>query len=408
MTERSPLIDLLFEKTLQYIHEMKEDDYIESIMRKITDKKSFVKVFYENSKPTTNAFFWKITKMLTVGAGHSIDLGNTKGQTTIQTLTPIQFGGVTGVSRCSSFMQELGSYGERWIGDQLKLMGVLHEAPGKICKISFPISSTTPDYIFLTGRQDCPKYAPIQFEQGAILGVGEVKTSFLQSSTVPVWKHPDVTLKDLIEKKSSMIKALLKWRRTNRKLTQAKLPIRLRDYADLCTRITAQADNSICWSLWYYDNPENESEQMKHVNFDWRNPDNDASIKLFTTSIGRQMLCEALSVLDYVNKESKELEIRAFFPSVINKKGPMRGNFVAQKTKEDSYDSYNGKDGGLQKIEEDTQNNIKKNEAPYFVTSFSLACTLKVSVADLKELDKITNNHLAEAIYKTASARFLV
>lgn len=402
-----PLTDVLFKKTLQYIQELNgEDDAVKDVMQTIIDKKSFVKTIYEKSKSTesTDELFWRAAKLLTVGGAHSIELGNTKGNITKQQLTPVQFGGIKGavVSTCSAYYQTIGEYGERWVGDQIKLENIPCEAPGKICKMSFPVSSTTPDYIFLTGQNDCPEDAPIRFEQGAIVGVGEVKTSAMNPSTRPIWMYEDVTVREIMNEKPAMIRTLFRWRQDekNVKLTPARMPMKLRDHGDLCLRIAAHAEESTRWSMWYYDDPENESVGRVEVAFDHKNPGNDGCIKLFSSSIGRQMLCEAMSVLDYVDKEAKELEIRAFFPSVIDKNPPNPPKKRAHKYSWDNEDSTEEADDEYEE-EEDT-------DSPYLLTAFSLNCTMKVPIADLRELDRVTNLYLAEAMYSVAKSRYLM
>ena len=394
-----PLTELLFKKTLQYIQDLNgEEDAVKDVMQTISDKKSFVKTIYEKSKSTesTDELFWRASKLLTVGAAHSIELGNTKGEITKQQLTPVQFGGFKGavLSGCSRYYQDIGEYGERWVGDQINLTNIPYEAPGKICKMSFPVSSTTPDYIFLTGLNDCPEDAPITFEQGAIIGVGEVKTSSMNLSTRPVWKKKDATVREIMNEKPAMIRNLFRWRR-DKKLTPARIPIKLRDHGDLCMRIANRAEDSTRWSMWYYDDPEDESVHREEVDFDRQDPNNDGCIKLFSSSIGRQMLCEAMSVLDYVDKGAEELEIRAFFPSVIDKGSPRK------------YSSWD--DGEAEEKEEGEEEEEDKQPDRFsFLTAFSLNCTMKVSIADLRELDRVTNQHLAEAMYSVAKSRYLM
>ena len=77
------------------------------------------------------------------------------------------------------------------------------EQPGKICEASFPLASTTPDYLFFTGNGDCTASSPINFEQGAVVAIGECKTSNLilpssKNTTPQVWHMEDVTVRDII------------------------------------------------------------------------------------------------------------------------------------------------------------------------------------------------------------------
>ena len=403
-----PLTDVLFEKTLQYIHTLTcEDEAVKEVLRTMIDKKSFVRVINKKSKllDSTDEFFWKTSKLITVGAAHSIELGNTKGNITKMQLTPVQFGGLKGgvPSGCSSYYQNLGWYGETWVGNQLKLNNSPYEAPGKICKGAFPLSSSTPDFIFMTGLNDCPEDAPIQFEQGAIIGVGEVKTSSLKLAQNPVWKQKDVTVKEIMSQKPTNIKNQLRWKQ-GKNAVNPRLPVRLRDHYDLCMRIQRHAEDSTRWSMWYYEDPEDESVNRIEVDFDHRNPNNHASIKLLSSSTGKQMLCEALSVLDYVDKDAEEVEIRAYFPSVFDKTPPKPPTTRANKY------TYTWDDSEAEEEDEggDECDEKKESDRPYFLTAFSLNCVMKVPIPDLREFDRVVNQHLAEAMYSVARSRFIL
>lgn len=387
------LEDTLFNQTRKYLLDLSDEYNVMKLMfNDKTNKKDFIKTVYEMSKSSESMdlMFWKTIKLITVGSSHSIDLSNTKGEISSTQMLPVQFGG-TKLDICGPpvYRQEMGKYGEDWVGDQLALKGISHEASGKICKMSFPLSSTTPDYIFFTGEQDCPADAPIHFEQGAITGVGEVKTSYMDKSTVPVWKNDDVTVDSLFKEKSRFIRNA-HWSGGDKSKLTSRLPVTLREHKDLCRRIATEAANSTKWSLWYYDDVEDESECRIEKQLDPTVVGNQFYVKLFTSTIGRQMLCEAMSVLDYVKEGTDKLTIHAFFPSVMDTNAKPTPIFENPRSdyKSDSEE------------EEDTK--------PHFLVAFSVNVTMEVSVDDLRQLDTITNRNLAKTMYTEARAKYLM
>lgn len=320
--------DVLFDKTLEYIREIRDP----GILRMITDKKTFVKTVYAHSE---------LCKQLTVEAEISIDLGNAKGDIVKQIMTPVQFGGF-GNAVINRNINKINIYGKRWVKDQLTLSNTPYETPQKICKMSFPLCSTTPDFCFFSGLSDCTKETPIYFNQGAITGVGKVFTLKLDA---------DHNWMKLIKSTPLL---------TNK---APQLPYRLKYHTELCNRIATHAKSATRWSIWHF-----KHELQDRIDFDYK----DESIELFSTDFGRQLLCEAMSVLDYVDNATKELDIKVFFPFVISKKrtGPV----------------------------------FEQN----FLTAYSINCTTTLNIDDLKKLDIVTNNHLADAMYSVALSQFLI
>lgn len=382
--------DLLFKMTLDYLHNISEDDMVCSVIRSqflgIETPEGFVRTIYEASRSSgpIDMIFWKAAKEITVGSSHSIDLGVTSGKITRHSLTPVQFGGSKGGVRpyISSYHQDLGAYGENWVFTQLIKDRNSIIRPGKICKLSFPLSSTTPDYLFHTGEDDCPATAPIYFEKGAVVGVGETKTSLMSFDTVPVWMKPDVTVLEILENnKPKMIKNVFATCKTRR----PPLPSWLLEKARLGDELMQEIQNTTKWFLQYYEDINDQSSNRIDREFNMTVPENRVYVKCLTSTVGRQMLCEALSVLDYVTKDT--VKVCGFFPSAKDFGNIPRDTFRTEQP--------------------DTEEE-KETPKEDFRVMYNLCCCFDLSVDLLREFDALVNDNLAHAMYSVAKNCFLL
>ena len=121
---------------------------------------------------------------------------------------------------------------------------------------------------FFTGNGDCTASSPINFEQGAVVAIGECKTSNLilpsSKNTTPsdtvtpqVWHMEDVTVQDIIlAHKPTLIKNIFCFPESN--VLQGISWLGRKQC--LATELEDQIKNTTKWYLQYYLDPEDETE----------------------------------------------------------------------------------------------------------------------------------------------------
>ena len=374
--EMSDIQKKLFDHTVQYLQNMPDDDAVSGIVKKafelVKTPDQFIAALYTSSTTCAGDYmFWLASKLITVGASHSIDLGATAGAVTKKKLTPVQFGGVKSQdSYIGIFNQDLGAYGEKWVYVHMLQGGLTASRPGKIGKRSFPLSATTPDYLMHSGRNDNLSGVPIVFSKGAVVGVGECKTSFLSRNTSPtVWTSPDTTVSSIInDTKPRMIKDIF----TNPSSQKTHSPNWLGTSKDLLDKLMVDIKHTTQWKMDYFEDMDEHGQGRTTRVFDMRLKKNQFYLKPLTCSVGKQMICEALSVLDYT--KSPTMRLCGYFPSCKD---------IAETGEKDAC-----------------KNNV-------FKVAYCLYCTMDLSVETLKELDKVVNANLANAMHSVAVDNYI-
>ena len=385
----------LFEITLEHIQKRsaRDSEYLYNfgiIMKYVRTPLGFIQTIYKHSRPNPvglrNETFWKLSNELCIGMGNAIILGaaTTPISNRKRKLCPNQFGGKKQTRARSIGVRplyaHLGKYGEEWVYNQLIRDNKYVEQPGKICKASFPLASTTPDYLFFTGNGDCPASSPINFEQGAVVAIGECKTSNIilpnPDSITPsdtVWHKEDATVRDIIlAHKPTLIKNIFSFPESNalQKISW------LGEKQCLATELEDQIKHTTKWYLKYYLEID-ETGCRTDRTFDMSIPANQVFINCLSTDTGKQVLCEMLSVIEAVKADT--IGAKVYFPSVTNKN--------CNKNKED----------------EEEKNDMKEEPSPCFLTMFNLYCTFDVSIRTLKGLDSIINENLETAMESVAN-----
>ena len=331
------LVQELITMTIDFIKDLPAtgpDSIVRNILMSIHDAASFCRVVYRRSKAgiELDELFWKASKNITCGSSHSLDLFLTRGEITRATMMPMQFGGVKGEDKKSicAFFQEMGAFGEMWMDWHLTFLKKCWEKPGKICQKLLPISSTTSDGLLFTGNYDCPPNAPIDFDH-AINGIVECKTSKLKENTPSVWDNCDVTVREIVDvaksstvqqavmlKDSTIVKSVPNW------VT-----------AEIYHAIMSSMIRTIKWGIAIYRDGAMSKEDYIWRDFDMSILANNMIIKLFTNTIGRQILCECMTVLDYVVDDY--IEVVVYLPSVRNLNDMSGACFKMSKVSADGF-----------------------------------------------------------------------
>ena len=400
--------EMFFDLTMEYIRTKQKADWVYAErfgneMSNVKTEQDFIQTVYSNSKPVCidsnstdedkaeqerHETFWKLSKEVCVGMGNSITLGTTKASKTISRLMPKQFGGERQAygGKISAGNQLLGAYGEKWVYNQLVEDNACVEQPGKIGKKSFLLATTTPDYLFFSGEQDLPETSPILFEEGAVVAIGECKSSKLTSLGKKLWCEEDATVKGIMEEhKNQFVRNAFVFLGKNscRAVKWLNHPDRKLD-----EEIITQISRTTKWYLDYTIDPESTYSERKIKEFDMDDKDNRVYLKCLTSDIGKQVLCEAISVLDSV--KGPTITANVYFPSIYVK------NRVEE---EDSFDrSYPEEDGNPPDVV----------YVPDFVPMFNLYCTFDLDITTLREVDIIINKNLKDVMWRYAQKAALV
>lgn len=266
-------------------------------------------IIYQRSQE--NPTLWEELKLVTIGTTNIMEIVVTKSIKMIQEKCPIQYGGnKVHKEYIGEDAKERGAYGELFVFKHVLPWIFPHaDQPGKICKKDFPVLAGTPDYIFHnteTRSSDCV----LRFKQsGKLLGIGETKTSLLRPEHSKVWETKEYTLTELFTK--SKPKTIANVFSNKKGRNPSWIP---KIHLGIVEKIMKEVKNTIRWFVM--TNPISAKgcwgPNIKEMNMDIK--ENQMYPKLFTSVIGRQILSEALVVIDYI--ESKEITIAGFFPSV--------------------------------------------------------------------------------------------
>lgn len=313
-----PMVDRIMAITFMAIQDMARvnPSNLSRQLARIHDNRSFVEIIYNCSREGVgqdegiNPLFWTAIKKLCIGAAKSINFFAATKYITKEAICPVQYGGMK--AKESDFtipqdMQEVGDQGETKVGEMLTSLGINWLIPGKVCLLTCPIISTTPDYILLGSDPHTSSKFPINFHYN-VLGIGECKTSRIRADIDPIWTNPDTTLKDLFfdtKYKSAMVRNIFTTPSSRKTLKPEWIP------RWMFEKILASIKNSAKWVLRYYQDDEMVTRDM-----DMSLADNQLMLKMFTSEIGRQVLMEMITVVDYVDEEYMEAHL--YFPSVID------------------------------------------------------------------------------------------
>ena len=392
------IAEILNDITIKYIKmivdDCKTDDYFFKIISNIENIDDFVKIVYKYSKDDTH--FWSRIKLYTLGSSSSITLCDSLNTNTISNLTPLQYGGIKGLipNNVTLFNQELGSKGEDLVFDELGEDNLHVIRPGKICKKNFPVFSTTPDYLFMSGDDDRVPDSLIDFGiSGSVIGIGETKTSNLNSTVDKIWTHDNITVRDLICKcKPSLIQDFFNERKRKRKKW-------LDNFPDLRDNLKSSVEKSLRWKMIYYTSPDATTvDERRVVEFDMSNPGNRVIPQLFNCShdIGKQMLCEAISVLEYVNND--DILIKGYFPSMLDIT-PRNIGFNSDKSIEEIEE---------EEAENDDDDDDQEIKSFKFELAFILEFEIKLPMKYMVVLDKIITERLLNSIYYFSQQKCIV
>lgn len=374
------------EKKLTTINKMFFDfltsGQIETISMFFTENHTWndvINIIYHQSQESPT--LWEDLKLVTIGTTNIMEMLVTKSIATIQQKCPIQYGGNKFHNEyIGEDAKERGAYGELFVFKHV-LPWIFPQAdqPGKICKKDFPVLAGTPDYIFHdteSRSSDCV----LRFKRsGKLLGIGETKTSLLGPQHSKIWETKEYTITELLTKsKPKMIANVF----SNKKAPKPSwIP---KQHLGIMDKIMHQVKNTIRWFVM--TNPISTKEccrpNIKKMNMDIK--ENQMYPKLFTSAIGRQILAEALVVIDYI--ESKEITIAGFFPSVeLQPQNEESGleDISPEKDDEDIDESVNEHDN----------KNLFVPYCAYFVAELEVNSvkTLYNNVVKPKMIDKISS-----------------
>ena len=300
----------LFEHTLFYFKiGADSSDYMERTMAQMFadchTQDDFERVIFTNT--WSNALVWTSVKNMLVGNYHNIELCSTTENLTRSRQVPVQFGGLKSCYMGGAISHkniDLGDFGERWV--LLNEIGLNNNCwmgtSGKICWHGFPIATTTPDYI-LYGPKKPKEGMPIHFFS-EVIGIGECKTSNISDEQVEqaAWDRAGVTVKELFEECKP--KWVLRSHNADR-VGPCPPWLKREGCPDLHKEIFDAVKASTKWTLTYFESIGQEDDEQPLVyDLDMTLEGNQMYPKLLGSKVGKQMLCEMISVVDYVQGNS--------------------------------------------------------------------------------------------------------
>lgn len=294
------LLDQLFTHTLKFFRD--NGGFMATRFADCEDQDAFIRAIYDGSLEDSQ--FWLACKQMLIGQGSTIDVINTTSDRKFQAIIPVQFGGHKRVHSMLFKNTEIGDFGEDWVlhCEGVDFAGdftVLNKA-GKICWDTCPIASTTPDYV-VVDPSNTSTGGPIKFEGGCVMGVGECKTSMELPACkgLTPWTAKDLTVGGLL--KMTKPKSIVSVFTSGKK--RLKAPSWLKDTTYLINDVRKSVEVTSRWSLLYRENPGGAENSERIVrSFDSDIPDNNYFINIFNTAIGRQVLCEMISVRPYCER----------------------------------------------------------------------------------------------------------